>query len=97
MILYRKTDNEEIDYRGGVQLYSTNFLISIFPGKRDYDSLAKFIETGEFEEYVEEEADFDDDEIEFRDFEYVESDKEEKEENVIEKIEEPGKEIHDEL
>ena len=46
-----------------------SFLLFSPLGKRNYESLAKFIETGEFEEYQEPESDFEDeDEIEFDDF-----------------------------
>ena len=80
-----------------------NKVLYIVSGKRDYDSLAKFIETGEFEEYLEEEADFDDDEINLSDLENVEMDEEgtveneEKTKDAVEENEETEKEIHDEL
>ena len=45
-------------------------------GKRDYESLAKFIETGDFEEYEETESDFIDDEDDGLQFEDLDNEKE---------------------
>ena len=77
-----------------------SFLLSSHLGKRDYESLAKFIETGEFEEYEETVSDFDDDD-EFQ-FEDLDTEKEndekkvesEEEADVIDEIKEKK---HDEL
>ena len=92
IILYTKTENEEIDYRGKFWNYHITFYCPFLLGKRDYESLAKFIETREFEEYQEEESDFDDDELDISNFETEEEEKEEEDE-----LEETKKEIHDEL
>ena len=70
-----------------------SFLLLSPPGKRDYESLTKFIETGEFEEHEETVSDFDDDEIHFEDLDTEKENEETKEESeeeadVIDEIKE---------
>ena len=78
-----------------------SFLLFSPLGKRNYESLAKFIETGEFEEYLETESDFDEDEddVDFGDLDNEIENDEKKEESdddgyVTEEITEKK---HDEL
>ena len=67
-------------------------------GKRDYESLAKFIETGDFEEYEETVSDFDDEDygLQFDDIGNEKENDEEKEE-IDDVIEEITEKKHDEL
>ena len=53
-----------------------SFLLISSLGKRDYENLAKFIETGDFEEYEETESDFIDDEDDGLQFEDLDNEKE---------------------
>ena len=53
-----------------------SFLLLSPLGKRDYESLAKFIETGDFEEYEETVSDFTDDEDDGLQFEDLDNEKE---------------------
>ena len=70
-------------------------------GKRDYESLAKFIETGDFEEYEDTVSNFDDDEDYGLQFEDIGNEKENDENKEIDEetdvIEEIKEKKHDEL
>ena len=87
-----------------VRIIGENFFLTFITstlGKRDYESLAKFIETGDFEEYVETESDFNDDDygLQFEDLDNEKENAEKKEESDEEAdvIDETEEKKHDEL
>ena len=63
--MFKKETNEEIEYIGRNLILGPNLVVLVSPksltGKKDLESLVKFIETGEQEESDEEEEDYDED------------------------------------
>ena len=97
--MFKKETNEEIEYVGRDTFFGSKscFLLTknAFTGKKDLESMVKFIETGEQEE-AEEEEDYDEDyDDDFGDDEDGE-DEEDAEEDEDE-VEEESTDAHDEL
>lgn len=91
--MFKKETNEEIEYIGGVEIFAFLVTKNVFTGKKDLESLVKFIETGEQEEADEEEEDYDED----YDDDFGDDEGGEDEDGEEDEVEEESTDAHDEL
>ena len=93
--MFKKESNEEIEYIGrnmGFLLSRDLITKNVFTGKKDLESMVKFIETGEQEE-ADEEEDYDED----YDDEFGDDEDGEDEDAEDDEVEEESTDAHDEL